>query len=404
MKKSSLRAVALIWAAVMIAVLSSTATLMLSGRAGAGQSEDTLRVSRAQYDTIERYARLEQVRDSLMQEYYQDLDEDALILGAIRGMADSIGDPYTFYYTPEEMQRTNENNSGNYRGIGVLLQNTDEGMIRVIRVYSDSPAEAGGLREGDLIVGVDGEEVSGADGHSYSDAVNRMRGEDGTQVTLTVLRGEEQLDLTLTRGEVVIDYARWQMLDGNIGYIGITQFTGNAAEIFGEAIDAFTQREIRGLVIDLRNNPGGFLDQVVSIADRLLPKGLIVYVKEKDGTRQDYYSDEECLDVPIAVLVNENSASASEILALAIQAFERGVVVGTNTYGKGIVQSLKVYPEDGAGLQLTTSSYYDMLDRCPQGVGVTPDVQVEMDAQSIPAQPDPQADPQLEAALARLQP
>ena len=159
---------------------------------------------------------------------------------------------------------------------------------------------------------------------------------------------------------------------------------------------------VKALIIDLRNNPGGLLDQAVDIADALLPTGVIVYVKERDGTRQDYYSDEDFFDVPLAVLVNGQSASASEILASSVQAFGRGKVVGTNTYGKGIVQSLKTYSEDGAGLQLTTSSYYDALDRCPQGVGVRPDVEVALEGERVPAAPDPDTDNQLAAAIAQV--
>lgn len=402
MKNSNLRVIALVWAAVMIAVMSSTATLLISGRAAQSQMSDERWVSQDEYETLQRYSRLEEVRQTLLRRYYQDLDEDELVLGAIRGMTGSIGDPYTFYYTPEEMTRTNENQAGMYHGIGTLLQNSADGTIEIIRVYPDSPAEAAGLRAGDVILSVDGEAVSGADGRSYNDAVNRMRGEDGTPVALSVLRDGETLTFTVVRGDVSISYASWRVLPGSIGYISLAQFTGDASEGFHQAIAEFREAKVAGLVIDLRNNPGGFLDQAVSIADAILPQGVIVYVKEKDGTRQDYYSDEDYYDVPLAVLVNEQSASASEVLASAVQAFGRGTVVGMNTYGKGIVQSLQTFPEDGAGIQLTTSSYYDALDRCPQGVGVQPDVEVALVGESVPLEPDPESDNQLAEAIARV--
>lgn len=399
MKKSSLRTLALVWAAVMIAVLSSTATLLIMGRNSQTQLSSLRWVTPDEYDAIQRYRRLDEVRKTLVQDYYQDLDEDALVLGAIRGMTGSIGDPYTFYYTPEELRRANENSAGVYHGIGTLLQNTADGEILVVRVYPDTPAEAAGLRVGDCLVAVDGSPISGEDGRSYNEAINRIRGEDGTQVVLTVLRGGRRFDIPVIRGDVTVSYADYQVLPDGIGYISISQFTGDAAGVFAEALEAFGAEGVKGLVIDVRNNPGGLLDQVVDIADRLLPTGVIVYVKERDGTRQDYYSDEAFFDVPLAVLVNDMSASASEILASAVQAFRRGTVVGTGTYGKGIVQSLQTYQEDGAGVQLTTSSYYDAMDRCPQGVGVKPDIELPLVGDSVPLDPDPASDNQLAAAI-----
>ena len=403
MKKNTLRTVALIWAAVMIAVISSTATLLISGKSNQPIPEDSRWVSQEQYDTIQRYSRLDQVRSTLLNNYYQDLNEDDLLLGAIRGMTSSIGDPYTFYFTPEELKRSNENNEGLYHGIGVLLQNTSRGAIAIVRVYPNTPAEAAGLKTGDRILAVDGVEVSGVDGRAYSEAVSRIRGVDGTRVTLTIQRGEETLEITTNRADVSVSYASYQMLPGNIGYISISQFTGNAATVFHEAIDSFRQNGARGLIIDVRNNPGGWLDQVVSVADEILPTGVITYVLEKDGSRQDYYSDEACFDVPLVVLVNDMSASASEILAGAVQAMGRGTLMGENTYGKGIVQSLFKYQEDDAAVQVTTSCYYDALDRCPHKVGVKPDIEVVFEGRAIPDSPDPEADNQLAAAIAQIE-
>lgn len=403
MKNSKLRVMALIWGALMIAVIASTATLLVSGRLGNGEGQTRRWVTQAEYDTIQRYSRLEEVRQSLMKDYYRALEEDDLVLGAIRGMTGATGDPYTFYYTPEELERENEDTAGVYFGIGTLLQNTAEGEIEIVRVFPDSPAEAAGVHTGDVILAVDGVAVSGVDGRSYLEAVRRMRGSDKTQVTLTVRRGGERMAIPVTRGDVKISYASYQVLPGNVGYINIAQFTGDASQVFHEAIDSFKAAKVEGLVIDVRNNPGGLLDQVVSIADAVLPKGLIVYTQQRDGKRQDYYSDERFFDVPLTVLVNGMSASASEILAGAVQALGRGKVVGLKTYGKGIVQSLQTFQSDGAGMQLTTASYYDALDRCPQGVGVQPDVEVALEGQTIPQSPDPASDNQLAEAIALLE-
>ena len=316
MKNGKLRVMALVWGALMIAVISSTVTLFVSGRLGSGAGELRRWVTQAEYDTIQRYSRLDEVRAALQKDYYKALDDDALVLGAVRGMTASLGDPYTFYYTPEELQRANEDNEGVYYGIGTLLQNTADGEIEVVRVFPGAPAEAAGLHVGDVILAVDGNPVTGVDGRSYLEAVRRMRGGENTQVTLTVRRNGARMAIPIVRGDVKVSYASYQVLPGNIGYISISQFSGDALDI----------------------------------ADALLPKGLIVCTKQRDGARTDYYSDEEYFGAPLAVLVNGMSASASEILAASVQALNRGKVVGLTTYGKGVVQSLQTFRDDGAGL------------------------------------------------------
>ncbi len=399
MNNGNLRKLALVWGALMIAVISSTVTLVVSGRLGRGEGESQRWVTEAEYETIQRYSRLDEVRQTMLRDYYRELDDDTLVLGAIRGMTGAVDDPYTFYYTPEELKRENEDTAGAYFGIGTLLQNTAEGEIEIVRVFPGSPAEAAGLHTGDVILAVDGNAVTGADGRSYLDAVRRMRGGEGSQVTLTVRRDGERMAIPVIRGDVKISYASYQVLPGNIGYINISQFTGDASQVFHEAIDAFKKQGVTGLVVDVRNNPGGLLDQAVSIADTLLPKGLIVYTQQRDGSRQDYYSDAAYYDVPLAVLVNGMSASASEILAGSVQALGRGTVVGLRTYGKGVVQSLQTFREDNAGMQLTTASYFDALDRCPQGVGVQPDIEVALEGSTLRPEPDPQSDNQLAEAI-----
>ena len=399
MNNGNLRKLALVWGALMVAVISSTVTLVVSGRLGRGEGESQRWVTEAEYETIQRYSRLDEVRQTMLRDYYKELDDDTLVLGAIRGMTGAVNDPYTFYYTPEELKRENEDTAGVYFGIGTLLQNTAEGEIESVRVFPGSPAEVAGLHTGDVILAVDGNAVTGADGRSYLDAVRRMRGGEGSQVTLTVRRDGERMAIPVIRGDVKISYASYQVLPGNIGYINISQFTGDASQVFHEAIEAFKKQGVAGLVVDVRNNPGGLLDQAVSIADTLLPKGLIVYTQQRDGSRQDYYSDAACYDVPLAVLVNGMSASASEILAGSVQALDRGTVVGLRTYGKGVVQSLQTFREDNAGIQLTTASYFDALDRCPQGVGVQPDIEVALEGSTLRPDPDPQSDNQLAEAI-----
>ena len=401
MKKRSMRILGLVWGLIMVAVISSTLTLLFAGKSTSQEASHW--VSGSDYERIARYDRLDEVRETLLNDYYQELDEDELLLGAIQGMMAAAGDPYTFYYTPEEMARSNENSEGLYHGVGILVQRNKDGYIEVLRVYPDSPAEAAGVRVNDLITAVDGNVISGEDGKTYNDAVEQIRGDVGTQVELTIQRDDKTLKLMVTRADVNVSYADYQIISGDIGYVSIAQFTGDAAERFGEAIDYFKEQNIAGMVIDLRNNPGGLLTEVIQIADSILPEGEIVYIQDREGRRTDYYSDADGYDVPLVVLVNDMSASASEILAVAVQTFDRGTVVGMTTYGKGIVQSLLTFEEDGAGMQLTTASYYGSDGRSIHGVGVTPDIEVALEADHIPLNPDPISDNQLATALKELE-
>lgn len=394
MKNKPTRVVALIWAAVMIAAVSSTLTLLLTG-ARSGERW----VSEREYETVQRYKRLDEVRDILMTQYYQPLDEEALLTGAIRGMTKAVGDIYTFYYTPEEMKRESEDEQGRYRGIGVLIERSADGYIEIVRVYPDSPAELAGLKVGDLIYSVDGKLVGGLRGKNYEDGVKLIRGEENTTVRLGILRGKEAFETDVMRADVNVSYASYQLIGDDVGYVSISQFSGDAADRFDEALGYFKGHNARGMIIDLRNNPGGFLTEVNRIADRILPKGIIVYIQDREGVRTDYYSDAEMYDIPVVVLVNRMSASASEILAASVQALDRGKVVGVTTYGKGIVQTLKTFDSDGAGMQYTTSSYYDAQGRSINGVGVTPDVEVALEGDRVPMDPDPESDNQLSTAL-----
>lgn len=394
MKKRATRIVELIWAAVMIAVVASTATLLMSSR-GEGQRW----VSEEEYARVKRYERLDEVREKLMQEFYRPLDEEKLLLGAIRGMTGAAEDVYTFYYTPEEMKREQEDTEGRYKGIGVQVERTQDGHIEIVRVYADTPSETAGLKAGDRIVTVDGEPVRADTFAAYMDGVRRVRGEENTEVLLGVQRGSQTLEFTVRRQDVNISYAEYRIIENDIGYVSIAQFTGDAASRFDEALEAFRAANVSGMVIDLRNNPGGFLDEVNRIADRILPEGVIVYVEDRKGARTDYYSTAEYYDVPLVVLVNDMSASASEILAASVQALNRGTVVGLTTYGKGVVQTMTTFSPDGAGMQYTTASYFDANGRSINGVGVVPDVEIALDAERIPIEADPRHDNQLAKAL-----
>ena len=399
MKRRTVVIIAMIWMVIITTVVSVGATLALMENDGA------YFVSQDDYDALQRYRRLEEVHDVLVQDYYLEVDEDALVTGAIRGMMEAVDDPYTFYYTPDEMTKSNEQSEGVYHGVGMVVQLTDAGYIEIARVYENSPAEKAGLKMGDCIVGVNGSDVSGESGKTLNDAVQLIMGEDGTEVQLTVLRAGEMLEFTATRAAVSISYVEYSLIGENVGYLNLSQFTGDDVEGFKEAVSAFKSADISGMIVDLRNNPGGLLDHVVEISDMLLPEGLITYVEDRHGNRQEERSDEKYWDVPMVVLVNGMSASASELFTAAMQDYDRATVVGTTTFGKGIVQNLITFAEDGAGMQLTTASYYSPNGRAIHKTGVVPDVIVELeeDAAISTVTPDPEKDNQLAVALEELE-
>lgn len=395
------RAVA-VGAVVWLMIMAIVGTAMITTSASDAQVNRL--VSEDEYAIIERYRRLDEVRRTLMDEYYQPVEEDQLVLGAIRGMMDSLDDPYTFYYTPEELAAEEEESSGVFHGVGMIVQRTQEGELLIIRVYPDSPAEVADLRAGDQIIGVNGEAITDTTAKALDTAVDMIRGEDGTPVTITVRRGDETLDLIATRGKVNASYVEYSILNGSIGYVNIAQFTGNDVTGFKEAVDAFRKAYVSGVILDLRNNPGGLLTDVLEIADMVLPEGMVTYVEDRNGNRTEYSCDSEYWNVPMVVLVNDMSASASELFTGAFQDDERGTVVGTKTFGKGIVQTMITFASDGAGMQYTTESYFSPKGRSIHGTGLEPDVAVELDENAVisTVNPNPETDNQLKVAIEEL--
>lgn len=401
MKKKTLVILAVVWMMVIVAIGASALTAILLSRNG---SAAVHMVSNDEYAVISRYHRLDEVRQRLMEDYYQPLEEADLIKGAIDGMMAAVGDPYTFYYTAQQMERSNESASGVYHGVGMLVRLTEDGSMEILRVYEDSPAEQAGLMAGDLLTAVDGTDVTGLDEQSYQQAISMIGGEDGTTVRLTVRRGDEILDFDVRRAVVTVKYVEWYPLDGDLGYIRISQFTGSAGRDFRAALEAMEDADVRGIVVDLRDNPGGNLDVVVDISDAVLPEGIITTIEDRHGTVSEERSSPEHWDIPMAVLINGNSASGSELFSAAVQDYGRGIIIGEQSFGKGIVQTVTTFPEDGAGMQYTTAAYYTPNGRSIHGSGVTPDVVVKPSEGSAISQtvPDPETDDQLAEAVARL--
>ena len=314
--------------------------------------------------------------ESYIRGYYLDeIDEDQLKDYLYYGLVAGLGDPYAAYYNEEETQSMLDSSSGSYCGIGaVFSQNMLTGVVTVSRVYEGFPSYEAGILPEDILYKVEGEDITGQD---LTNIVTKIKGEEGTEVTVTMLRGEEELDFTMTRRVIEVPTVEHEMLADNVGYIMISEFDGVTDEQFHEALTDLQSKGMECLIIDLRNNGGGSVESVSNIADELLPKGPIVFTEYKDGERIERSSDASCVDLPMAVLMNDNSASASEILAGALQDYDAAEIVGIQSYGKGIVQSV-IDLQDGTALKLTTAKYYTPNGNNIHGIGITPDVEIDL--------------------------
>ena len=299
--------------------------------------------------------------------------------GIYAGMMNGLGDPYTVYYTKEEYKALNEDTEGKYSGIGAMVsQNPNTKIITIVKIFDNSPANDAGLQVGDIIYKIDGEEVAGTDMDIL--VKTKIRGEEGTSFKMTVLRGDDrkEVELDLTRRSIEVETVAGKMLDNNIGYIAVSQFDAVTSEQFKSNIESLQSQGMKKLIVDLRGNPGGLLDQVVDMLDYILPEGLVLYTEDKYGEREEYYSDgSHELKIPMVVLVNENSASASEVFTATFRDFEWGKVVGKTTFGKGIVQN--VLPlGDGTAVKITTQHYYPPSGYDLHKVGIKPDIEVDL--------------------------
>ncbi|MBO5564282.1 MAG: S41 family peptidase, partial [Lachnospiraceae bacterium] len=319
--------------------------------------------------------------------------------GMYKGLVEAIGDPYSAYYNEKEYRELNEETTGEYYGIGcyVMLREEDQATV-VTGVIRESPAEEAGLLPGDVIFKVDGENAIGL---SLDEVVSRIKGEEGTTVQLTVYREKESEypEFTVRRARIESQTVYSEMKEGNIGYIELTEFDIVSTEQFKTHLNDLLEKGAEGIILDLRYNLGGNVSTVTEIAGLLLPKGLVFYVEHQDGSRTEYTCDGTDFDLPLVVLVNEYSASASEILAGAVQDAEVGTLVGTQTYGKGVMQTIFPFG-DGTAVKLTVANYFTRGGRNIDQVGITPDVIAELDEE---AYEEDETDTQLDKAIEVLQ-
>lgn len=327
--------------------------------------------------------------------YVNDTDDVKLIDGAIDGMVKSLNDPHSNYLSPKMYKTLMEQTEGSFAGIGVVMGMDNEQKIHIVGIMENSPGQKAGLQEGDEILAVDGVPVTQM---AFDEVATHVRGQAGTDVVLTIMRDNANQDITITRDNIKLKTVGHKMLDNNIGYIQIVSFSEDTANEFNEAYNDLKNQGMKALVLDLRNNPGGLLTTCVEIAKKLVPKGEIVSIVDKQGNKETYSSSLEAPEYPLVVLINKNSASASEILSGAIQDTKAGTIIGNTSYGKGSVQTILPMFEDDA-VKLTIAKYYTPSGRSIDGTGITPDIEINLDEN---ATSDTQLDKALEILKAQL--
>ena len=320
---------------------------------------------------------LSQFRSELEKKYIGEINDEELIEGAVKGYVDALGDPYTTYYTKKEMKTIMEETNGNFVGIGVYMtKDLEKNAILIIKPIENSPAEKAGILPGDLITKVDDVEYTG---DKLEEASNKIRGEEGTKVKLEIYRNGETKTFELTRTKVVVSHVTTKVLNNDIGYIAISDFEGECASEFETKYKQLEKQGIKKLIIDIRNNGGGIVDEALKIANMLVDKDSTLLITKDKSDKEEITkaTEKPIINIPTVVLVNEYSASASEILAGALKDNGKATLVGTKTYGKGIIQELHQL-SDGSGLKITVSEYYTPNHNAIHKIGITPDVEIDL--------------------------
>ena len=359
--------------------LGNSAWLFYSRTQNVSVQETAESVSANSVATQNTLNKLDVIEETIDKYYLEDVDEQTLENGIYKGMVESLGDPYSTYYAPDELEQIQEKTEGIYYGIGAYIGiDTETSLPRLTGIIDGTPAQESGLRAGDLIYQVDGTEVQGME---LEQVTSLVKGEEGTAVHLTIIREGESdyLEIDVVRRQVESPTVNQEMLDDRIGYIQITEFDTVTLDQFTEALAVCRGKGMEGLILDLRGNPGGNLSTVCEIARQILPEGLIVYTEDKNGKRTEYSCDgKHEITEELVVLVDSGSASASEILAGAVKDYGIGTLVGTTTYGKGIVQRI-ISLTDGSAVKLTVSHYYTPNGNNIHEVGIEPDVEIAFD-------------------------
>ena len=356
---------------------------------------DTLPVASTDFD----YALVQEVLVLLEEQFYGELpDRQALTYGAIRGMLLALDDPYTSFIDPQITAILNEDASGTFEGIGAMVTMREDGYLEIASLIPGQPAEAAGVLPGDIILAVGDQSIVGL---GLYEAISYIRGPAGTDAVLTILRADEEDEITVivTRARIEVPIVEYRMLDDEIGYVLLTDFDANATDSVQEALEELARQNPKGLIFDLRSNPGGWLDQAIKVSDLFLNKGLVMIERDSAGGEQRFYSYDGDIgeDIPLVVLVNRGSASASEIVAGALQDRGRAALIGTKTLGKGSVQRPNAL-SDGSQLRVTIARWFTPNDNAIHGDGLEPDILVEI-SEDTPTDEDPQLERAIEYLL-----
>ena len=339
---------------------------------------DTVTISREEYDKYRQFSEMFEIYDFAKNYFYQEPDTDKMTEYAIRGLMSGLDDPYSFYYNPKEYEELWEDDEGNYVGIGVLIQsNMDTQKCTIVRVFKGGPAEAAGVQRGDILYKV-GDDLF-VNANNLQEAVDIMRGVPDTDVDVTFIRGDEEITYTITRKEVNVNQVESRMIDDSVGYIALYQFAGQCEKEFENDLNKLISQGAKGVIIDLRDNTGGWVDQARYIADLFMDKGELCYLKYRDDEdHTEYLTKDGKVDVKLVILINENTASSSEILTGALRDCAGAVTVGVKSFGKGIIQGVYQVGNKGAGYQMTIAQYYTPNGSAVHKIGITPDFEVSL--------------------------
>jgi len=360
---------------LVAALLVGAAAVLILGFFGVTDISLISKEDREKLEYYEKtYAKTESIKSFILENYYVDVDPDKIMESAYSGLVSGLDDPYSEYVTAEAYADYVSSMLGEYSGVGMSFYNNEDGVLEVVQVYRNSPAKAAGMQPGDIILEVDGKPYSGSES---SEAAANIRGTEGTDVTITYSRDGVRGTVTMTRAKIQVETVAYTMLEDNIGYIQIDSFEAATDDDFEAALDDLTKQGAKGLVIDLRNNGGGLVDVSVNIADMLMGKATVVYTEDHNKKKGYYTTEEGRTELPYVLLVNEYTASASEILAAGIQDNGEGKIVGTVTYGKGIIQTLMPWP-DGSAVKITIQQYFTPSGKTIHKVGITPDYIVDL--------------------------
>ena len=384
---------------IVLVLITSILTFMITNTFEVVMG-DRVVISRSDYENLKNVDKLLGLKEYIKKNYVEGAKDDSLMDGAMKGLFEALGDPYSTYLTPAEFKSMNEATSGSFGGIGVIVTKSEEGYITVVAPVEDTPGEKAGIKTNDRIIKVDDKDLVGME---LDKAVELIKGKPGTKVILTISRDKVQQPMIfeITREMINQKAVKSEVKESNIGYIRISSFDVDAGKDFRKELSALKAKSIKGLILDLRQNPGGYVSTSLEIADELLGEGMVVYTEDINKNRQVYNSKAGGLEVPLIILVDGGSASASEILSGAVKDRGAGLLIGTKTFGKGLVQSVESL-KDGSGFKLTTQKYYTPKGISINKIGIEPNIEVKPIEIKEGQRPEDVKDVQLERAIQEM--